>query len=226
MKQFFFVNSWMYYFSNIKFTWYIKFLVDILHLIVLIAWNLSCKFIQKAMQVYMLRLIFLWFYTWTKKQGFLYFAGIKFCDCFSWKLLACSTFWKFLREVVKVAKFLKAVEIKIFNLSFWKKKSYRKIKNMKISAVFQISMYLSSRSYGVTTVSCYYRFHTDRSNNSRKGNIITDDENNLAHLRCFDVNMQRSNCSENSIIFFSTFVPKLCFLVFLIFIIKPWFLLM
>ena len=48
-------------------------------------------------------------------------------------LFSGSTFCEFLREVAKVAKYLKAVEIKILDLFFWTKKSYRNITNTKLS---------------------------------------------------------------------------------------------
>ena len=51
-------------------------------------------------------------------------------------LFSGSTFCEFLREVAKVAKYLKTVEIKILDLFFWTKTSYRNITNTKLSNNF------------------------------------------------------------------------------------------
>ena len=83
---------------------YIKFLVDILHLIVL-----SCKLTHRSRARSILQV--------------LSFAIAILEDFFA-----------------KVTKYLKAGEIKIYNLSFWTQKSYRNIKNMKTRAAFHMSM--------------------------------------------------------------------------------------
>ena len=77
------------------------------------------------------------------------------------------------------------MEIKTFDFLFWTKKSYRSIKNTKISSMFHISVQLILSSYGVTTVMRHYRFPADRSNIIKNENIISDDENTLVHLRCY-----------------------------------------
>ena len=61
---------------------------------------------------------------------------LNFAIFFLENLFAGSTFCEFLREVAKVAKYLKAVEIKILDLFFWTKKSYRNITNTKLSNNF------------------------------------------------------------------------------------------
>ena len=95
---------------------YIKFLVDILHLIVL-----SCKLTHRSRARSILQV--------------LSFA-IAILEDF-WRLLNLQFFLQFI--FAKVTKYLKAGEIKIFNLSFWTQKSYRNIKKMKTRAAFHIS---------------------------------------------------------------------------------------
>ena len=77
------------------------------------------------------------------------------------------------------------MEIKTFDFLFWTKKSYRSIKNTKLGSMFHISVQLILSSYGVTTVMRHCRFPADRSNIIKNGNIISDDENTLVHLRCY-----------------------------------------
>ena len=133
------------------------------------------------MQVYMLGLFFsLLLSIDQKKQGTLYFSGTKVFEFFSGKLFASSTFGKFFKRIAKIAKYLKAVEIKIFNLSFSKKTSYLNINSMKVGT-FCNAVQLISSSYGVITIMCHYGFYNDRSNSSKNG-TISDDENTLVQL--------------------------------------------
>ena len=81
-------------------------------------------------------------------------------------------FANLLREAAKVTKSLEAVEIKILKVSFWTK--YRSIKNMEISPVFHILMWLNSNYQRVTTVTYDYFFRIDLSNNSKNRNITGD----------------------------------------------------
>ena len=79
---------------------------------------------------------YLFLYIDHQKQGTLYFADTKLFNFFSRKLFINSTFCNFLKRIAKIMKYLKAVEIKIFNLSFWKKTCCRNINNLKVGAVF------------------------------------------------------------------------------------------
>ena len=59
-----------------------------------------------------------------------------FCRCqtlrfFLENVLHFLHFANFLRELAKVTKYLKALEIKMFDLSFWTKKFYRNIQNIR-----------------------------------------------------------------------------------------------
>ena len=90
------------------------------------------------MQVYILSLCFFWFCIWTNRNRAPYILQVlNFAIVFPEKFLPVLHFANFLRVVTK---YLKTVEMKIFNLSFLTKKSYRNIKNMKISAAFYMSI--------------------------------------------------------------------------------------
>ena len=56
------------------------------------------------------------------------------------------------------------------------------MKKLKINVVLYVSMWLILSSYGVTTLTSYYCFHTDRRKNIKNENVVTDDENALTHL--------------------------------------------
>ena len=128
----------------------------------------TVKFIRKDEKVYILSLFFLCFCTWTYRKK----RGPYILQVFSFAIAFLENFWmvlhfsNFLREVSKVTKYLKTSKIKIFILSFWMKKSYRNI-------------------IEVTTLTSHNCFHADRSNSINNGNIITNDENPLVHLRCY-----------------------------------------
>ena len=135
------------------------------------------------MQVCMLNLFFLCFCTCTNRNRAPYILQVlNFVTVFLENILPVLYFTNFLKGVGKVTKNLKAVETEIFNLSFWKKKFYRNINNMEISALFHISMQLIASSYGVTTVTRHYHFHTDQSIRNKNGNIITKWRKYLVHL--------------------------------------------
>ena len=74
---------------------------------------------MKDMQVYMLSLFFLSFDEWTNRNRTSYiFQILNFVIFFIGNFLPALPDANFLREIEKVIKYLKAVEIKIFNLSF------------------------------------------------------------------------------------------------------------
>ena len=78
----------------------------------------------------------------------------------------------------------------------------------------------------------HYGFHNDRGNNSKNGNIIPNDDNNLVRLTFVPKQQYKSSQNigvnvqspaKNSINIFSAPVPEVQFLVLLTFIIKACF---